>query len=319
VLPSSATNKTVTWSVANGTGQATISASGLVTAVANGTVTARATANDGSGIYGELVITISGQVIAVTAITVAGEGGLSIIDTDDGTLQMIAAVFPENATNRNVTWSIVKGGGHATISETGLISARSNGIITVRATSVYDSNIFGEADISLVNQIVRVTSIKIKPLHKSTSIATVNGELQLIAELEPADATDKTVTWSVAGLTGAASINESGLLTGISPGEVLVTASANDGSGVTGELSVMIVLVESITIKYYREEIIIQVPDGLLPAKASLHNLFGSHIQTKVIDSSECIFDVSMLMPGIYVVSVYNSSVQDAAKIIIPY
>ena len=31
----------------------------------NGTVTARATANDGSGIFGELVITISNQFVAV--------------------------------------------------------------------------------------------------------------------------------------------------------------------------------------------------------------------------------------------------------------
>ena len=45
---------------------------GLVTAVSNGTVTARATANDGSGVYGQLTITISNQVIPVTGITVTG-------------------------------------------------------------------------------------------------------------------------------------------------------------------------------------------------------------------------------------------------------
>ncbi len=54
VLPSNAANKTVTWSVANGTGQATISSTGLLKAVSNGTVTVKATANDGSGVYGTL-------------------------------------------------------------------------------------------------------------------------------------------------------------------------------------------------------------------------------------------------------------------------
>ena len=73
--PTNATNQTVTWSIVNGTGQATISTSGLVTAVSSGTVTARATANDGSGVVGSLVITISGQVIPVTGITVTGAGG----------------------------------------------------------------------------------------------------------------------------------------------------------------------------------------------------------------------------------------------------
>ena len=79
-------NQTVTWTIANGTGQATISTTGLVTAVSNGTVTARATANDGSGVYGTLVITISSQVIPVTGITVTGAGGSSTITTDNGTL-----------------------------------------------------------------------------------------------------------------------------------------------------------------------------------------------------------------------------------------
>ena len=65
VLPSDATNNTVTWSIVNGTGQVTINTTGLVTAVANGTVTARATANDGSGVIGQLGITISNQAIPV--------------------------------------------------------------------------------------------------------------------------------------------------------------------------------------------------------------------------------------------------------------
>ena len=61
VFPSDATNKAVTWSIINGTGQATISPTGLVTAVSNGTVTARATSRDGSGVSGSLVIAISSQ------------------------------------------------------------------------------------------------------------------------------------------------------------------------------------------------------------------------------------------------------------------
>ena len=51
------------------------SSTGLLTATDNGTVTARATANDGSGVYGTLTITISNQVIPVTGITVTGAGG----------------------------------------------------------------------------------------------------------------------------------------------------------------------------------------------------------------------------------------------------
>ena len=45
-LPTNATNQTVFWCpLANNTGQASIGTTGLVTAIANGTVTARATAS----------------------------------------------------------------------------------------------------------------------------------------------------------------------------------------------------------------------------------------------------------------------------------
>ena len=84
----------MTWSVVNGTGQATINSTGLLTAVSNGSVSARATANDGSGVVGSLAITISGQVTSVTGITVTGASGASTITTDNGTLQSTAMVIP---------------------------------------------------------------------------------------------------------------------------------------------------------------------------------------------------------------------------------
>lgn len=58
ILPLNATNSTVTWSVVAGSGTATISVGGLLTATAPGTVTVIATANDASGVTGSIVITI---------------------------------------------------------------------------------------------------------------------------------------------------------------------------------------------------------------------------------------------------------------------
>ena len=53
ISPPNATDNTVTWSVSPGTGTASIDAeSGLLTGTGEGTVTVRATANDGSGVYG---------------------------------------------------------------------------------------------------------------------------------------------------------------------------------------------------------------------------------------------------------------------------
>ena len=109
------------------------------------------------------------------------------------------------------------------------------------------------------------------------------------------------------------------MVTGISQGEVTAIATAIDGSGVYGELAITIELIESIKIRYNRYELTVLVPDHLIPSKASLYNINGSNIETRIIESNECIFDISGLPAGIYVVSVYNSTIQAAEKIVIPY
>jgi len=59
VLPLDATDTSVTWSVVNGTGSATIDpVTGVLTAITDGTVTVIATANDASGVTGSLGLTI---------------------------------------------------------------------------------------------------------------------------------------------------------------------------------------------------------------------------------------------------------------------
>ena len=68
ILPANATDKTLTWSISNGMGNAQVNTSGLVTAVNNGTVTVKAAANDGSGVFGTLDIVITNQKILVTSI-----------------------------------------------------------------------------------------------------------------------------------------------------------------------------------------------------------------------------------------------------------
>lgn len=154
VLPEEAENKAVSWSLENGTGSATISPDGLVTAVADGEVTARASATDGSGISGSLVLTISGQqpAILVTDILVEAEGGLNEIATPGGTLQLVASISPENASNPAVSWSMENGSGEATISATGLVQAISDGQATARATATDGSGTEGSLVLTFSNQ-----------------------------------------------------------------------------------------------------------------------------------------------------------------------
>ena len=69
VLPADATNKLYTWSSLNPS-IASVSSTGLVTALSEGTATIRATAQDGSGVYGSAVITVINKTLV--SITISG-------------------------------------------------------------------------------------------------------------------------------------------------------------------------------------------------------------------------------------------------------
>jgi len=269
----------------NGTGQASINASGLMTAISNGTVTAKATAKDGSGIYGTLIITISNQVIPVSNITVTGAEGIVTIITDKGTLQLTAAILPSDATNKVVNWSVDDGTGKASISTSGLMTAIENGTVIARATATDGSGVYGTLQITISGQIVPVTGITIASADGVTTIAGEEGTLQLNAEVLPANATDKSVTWSIVNGTGQSTISSDGLVTAVSDGIITAIATANDGSGVADSLEIMvdrhIVLVEAIHITPVGVELPVikeknghmQMEADIIPGDASVYTV----------------------------------------------
>jgi len=59
-------------------------------------------------------------------------------------VEFAASVTPENAANKAVTWSIVRGSDYATINATGPMTATGNGMVTIRATAQDGTMIYGE-------------------------------------------------------------------------------------------------------------------------------------------------------------------------------
>ena len=78
VTPDEATDKTYTWSSAN-TDVATVDAEGKVTAVAEGTAHIRATANDGSEVYGECTVTVLDLSAYYSKMTSCGSSAMDQI------------------------------------------------------------------------------------------------------------------------------------------------------------------------------------------------------------------------------------------------
>ena len=119
------------------------------------TATTNMKAIGGYDIFIQKLSTISpGQEVLINSITVQGEGGVSTITADNGTLQMEASVLPANATDQTVTWSVADGTGSATISDTGLLTAMTDGAVIVTATANDASGKTGSEEITISNQII---------------------------------------------------------------------------------------------------------------------------------------------------------------------
>lgn len=72
------------------------------------------------------------------------------------------------------------------------------------------------------------------------NISENNGKLQIQAEILPADVRTTKLNWSIENLTGRATIDSDGVVTGIVDGDVIVTAATTDGSDIESSALVTI-------------------------------------------------------------------------------
>ena len=128
VLPSDAKNKAVIWSSSNGN-VAQVDGEGQVTAVNAGTATITAITMDG-GYTATCSVTVQAPVVNVESVSLNPDSlTLSIGQSES----IEFSVFPENATNRNVTWSS-SDDSVATVEE-GVITAVNAGTATITVTT----------------------------------------------------------------------------------------------------------------------------------------------------------------------------------------
>jgi hypothetical protein len=96
---------------------------------------------------------VNNTFIPAADITVTAAGGINTIDTDNGTLQMIAEILPEDATISDVNWS-TSDNNIASIGPDGILTAHGNGTVTVTALCMeYQNSISGSMEINVTNQV----------------------------------------------------------------------------------------------------------------------------------------------------------------------
>jgi hypothetical protein len=96
------------------------------------------------------------SVVYVSDITVSGQGGVTSINVNQGTLQMIADIQPPNATNPTIVWSVIEGTTSAKIDQNGLLKASGtslgNGTVWVKALAIDGSGVSDSLMITITNQ-----------------------------------------------------------------------------------------------------------------------------------------------------------------------
>ncbi len=237
VTPDNATNKAVSWESSN-SGVAAVSQNGLVTPVSAGSATITVTTADGSFTATcEVTVNVNDTPPApVTGVTLNTD---TLTLTEGGTgVTLIPAIAPENAANKAVIWAS-SDEGIATVSQDGLVTPVSAGTAVITVTTV-DGGFTATCEVTVaVRGNIQITGITVSGLYGATSVY-VGNTLQMVAEVLPNDADNKTVTWNVINGTGSAVISANGLLMANGTGTVTVQAVAEDGSGITGEIIITI-------------------------------------------------------------------------------
>ncbi len=142
----------------------------------------------------------------------------------DDTLNLTATIYPNNATDKSVSWSS-SNTSVATVSN-GLITAKSAGTTTITVKT--NNNITATCYVTVNNssqQLIPVTSIS---LNKTSATLEIDNTLNLTATIYPNNATDKSVSWSSSN--SSIVTVENGTITAVGYGSATITVSTIDGN-----------------------------------------------------------------------------------------
>ena len=133
---------------------------------------------------------------------------------------LTATVAPDNATNKNVTWTS-SNNNVATVND-GVVTAVAAGTATITVTTEDGGK---TATCRVTVNPVAVTGVT---LNKTTTTLLVGATESLTATVAPEIATNKNVTWSSSN-TAVATVSN-GVVTGVSVGTATITVTTEDGS-----------------------------------------------------------------------------------------
>lgn len=129
----------------------------------------------------------------------------------------------------SITWTVTAGSGNGSISA-GVFTPSSAGTVTIKAhqdqNTVLGTKYCAQDVEQEVTITVNTTGVEVDPTSKAI---VVDETFTITPTVAPADATDKTVSWS-SSAEGKASVTSAGLVTGVAAGSATITCTTTNGS-----------------------------------------------------------------------------------------
>ena len=212
--PENATRQQVTWVSANEQ-IATVDENGVVTGLKRGTARITATAADGSNIRANISVQVTQSAEEITL----DKPELTI---DVGRNAVVkATVLPKDTNNKKVVWSS-SDESIATVDKQGRIKAVALGDCEITCASEEIGTVQAKAVVHVQQPVKKVTF--------NPAPAVYNDETaQLTWTIEPENASNPKLTF-VSSNEKILTVDENGVVTGVSGGEATVTATTTDGS-----------------------------------------------------------------------------------------
>lgn len=168
--------------------------------------------------------------VKVSRITLSASTGLTL--TKGQTQKLTATVVPANATNKAVTWK-TSDKNVATVSENGLVTAKSAGTAIITCTAKDGSNVKATCKVTVT---VPVSGIQ---LSQTSAALTVGDTLTLTKTIYPSDATNQAVTWTSSSDV-VASVDSNGKITAKTAGSAVITCKSVSDNSVVGICNVTV-------------------------------------------------------------------------------
>ncbi len=213
--PSTATNKTITWTSDN-TAVATVDSSGLVKTIAPGTATITARAADG-GLTSTAKINVYKDTYEVlpTSVWFAQSNYKIGIGT---TLPLTPGITPSKVTETGFTFKS-SDVSIATIDSSGTVYGKKAGTVTITATSKASNHL--QAKTTVVVSKIEAKSIKLNSTDITFYSGSVCDTFQLVPELQPSNATKETMTFTSSD-TKVATVDKNGKIKAINTGTTTI-------------------------------------------------------------------------------------------------